>query len=184
MSSSVKFEDFNDSHSEQYNDYRLNNYLENIDTVAPTEDDFYQEQFVLFQDIIIALANRIDDGEALEIKGIARKMSKLLIELSDELHDDLSKLCEQHSPKNTPFNYGGYEFHRTNGRKIYEWKTLADIDFHLQRIDEIKKSYKLAEMAHRFGDNAEYINPENGDVFEPIPVKYSKDVIKVKEVKQ
>jgi hypothetical protein len=184
MLSSVKFGDFNEVHNEQSNENKLNKHLEEIETVGATEDDFYKEQFILFQDIIIALGQRLGDGEALEIKGIAKKMSKLLIELSEDLHDELSMICEQYSPKNTPFNYGGYEFHRSNGRKMYEWKTLPDIDFHLQQIDKVKLSYKQAEMAHRFGDKAEYINPENGDVFQPIPVKYSKDIIKVKEVKQ
>lgn len=184
MLSSVKLSELNEVHFEQSNDDKLNNYLENIDTIAPNEDDFYKEQFTLFEDIIIALAHRIEDREVLEIKGVLKKMSKMLAELSEELHEDLSMICEQHSPKNTPFNHAGFEFHRTNGRKIYEWKSLPDVDFHLKQISKVKESYKLAEMAHRFGDKAEYINPSNGDVFKPIAVKYSKDVIKVKEIKK
>ena len=184
MLSSVKLSELNEGHSEQANDDKLSNYLEKIDTVAPTEDDFYKEQFTLFEDIIIALAHRIEDREVLEIKREKKKMSKMLAELSEEIHDDLSMICEQYSPKNTPFNHAGFEFHRTNARRTYEWKSLPEIDFHLQEITKVKESYKLAEMAHRFGDKAEYINPSNGDVFKPITVKYSKDIIKVKEIKK
>lgn len=180
-----QYEDISDAQLDQAKDNKYGAYLDEqeIEMVAPNEDGFYQEQYTLFQDIIIGLAERIEDGEALEIKGVVKKMSKLITEINDELHDNVSMLCEQHSPKNTPFSYAGYEFHRTNGRKMYEWKTLTDIDFHLQQIEKIKKSYKVAEMVHRFGDKPEYTNPENGDVFQPIPIKYSKDVIKVKELK-
>lgn len=181
-----QYEEITDAQLDQAKDNNYGAYLDEqqIEMVAPNEDGFYQEQYTLFQDMIIGLSERIENGEALEIKGIAKKMSKLLTELNDELHDNVSMLCEKYSPDNAPFNYAGYEFQRTNARKMYEWKTLSDIDFHLKQIEKIKKSYKAAEMVHRFGDNAEYTNPENGDVFKIIPVKYSKDIIKVKEVKQ
>lgn len=161
-------------HLNRFDEEESNYWIGNEDN---TDDIFRKLTYIIEE-----LTTRADNGDSLEVKILLKKTKALIDEVDIDIQESLEKSCNDFSSNNQPFNYKGYEFKKTNGRKSYKWDMLPDITHHKTSIKNIQSSYKKAESKHKLGDKAEYIDKETGQVFDIIPNSYSRDTITIKKI--
>jgi len=133
-------------------------------------------------DLLSAAVQSAVDGEAsaLEVFALLKTEEKKMQDFFDKAKEQIEEaaLNEANTFTEKSFEFKNYKIEKRQGRAIYNYKNVGIWNRLKEKMSTIEKLSKLASESRNFGKTI--VDDDTGEVIEPCEVKYSKDVLIIK----
>lgn len=188
----VKFKDFNDSHTEQYNESLYDDYQGELDSGIPTEWIIEKSLQTVdnsknLEQFIDNITNEVAEGnqDALNVKANFQHLRKLLEKAEKQISEQVLTECEKFAPNNAEFDYNGFKIQKRNGGKYYDFSNVKEYTEKEQELKDIKEKLKHAVTGIEKGSTTVIDGGmvlSGGEVVEIPTIKQRKDSVIIKKV--
>jgi hypothetical protein len=188
----VKFGDFNDRHTDQYNESLYDDYQGELDSGIPTEWIIEKSLQTVdksknLEQFIDNITNEVAEGnqDALNVKANFQHLRKLLEKAEKQISEQVLTECEKFAPNNAEFDYNGFKIQKRNGGKYYDFSNVKEYTEKEQELKDIKEKLKHAVTGIEKGSTTVIDGGmvlSDGEVVEIPTIKQRKDSVIIKKV--
>ena len=186
------FHEFTERDMEQYREYQYQEYMEELESEAPTEwlarkemknewDATLEQQ----EDILCELADKAEEGSELEAYTTLKEIKRLIDQTLKQIEPLALDKCELESPDNRPFTKNGFEIQRRNGGRYIDFSNCDQVKTKEDELKAMKESYKhcligIEKGVTTLSDGMMLMS--DGELVNIPTWKYKKDSIVVKKL--